>query len=315
MNTLSKTALVGSGLVVLYTLMISSADAITKFIANGYAAPQLFAFSGAIVVALSWLSARASGAHQPLRTTCPRAMAVRSALTVVGSVAFFYAFRLLPFAEVFVFIGLMPVFAGLFSTSILKEAVRPMAWIALAAGFVGVLCLFPGGVSSVSTGHLVALSACICGTLSMVLARYIGRFESNSLAQVFFPNAALFVCMAVALPFVYRPMPLGDLGWVVAYAGFLFAARWLAVVALRLMAAYVVTPLMNLQFVWMVVLGVVFFGEVPNTNIYLGVAIVIGSGMVLIWDQMQPPQPAPVPRYLRFGRRLQLFGRRVKSVR
>ena len=295
MNGFDKTALLGTGLVVLYTLMISSADAITKFISKGYAAPQLFALSGAIVVVLAWVSARAGGKRQTLKTSCPRVMALRAVLTVVGSVAFFYAFRYLPFAEVFVFIGLMPIFAGLFSAPILGEHVRPMGWAALAAGFVGVLCLFPGGLTSASVGHAIALVACLCGTLSMVLARYVGRQEQNALAQVFYTNLALALAMGLALPFVFVPMPLGDVAWVCAYALFLFSARWLLVVSLRLLAAYVVTPLMNLQFVWMVGLGAVFFGEVPATNIYLGVAIVIGSGVVMVWDQMQPTGPLTIP--------------------
>ncbi|WP_127112283.1 DMT family transporter [Shimia sediminis] len=295
MNGLNKTALFGTGLVVLYTALISSADAITKFIAKGYAAPQLFALSGMIVVALAWVSARAGGPRQSLKTSCPRVMALRAALTVVGSAAFFYAFRYLPFAEVFVFIGLMPIFAGLFSTPILQEHVRPMAWAALGAGFVGVLCLFPGGLSSVSFGHVIALVACLCGTLSMVLARYIGRYEKNALAQVFYTNLALAICMGAALPFVYQTMPLTDLAWVCAYAFCLFAARWLLVVSLRLLAAYAVTPLMNLQFVWMVALGAVFFGEVPAANIYLGVAIVIGSGVFMVWDQLQPDKAIAIP--------------------
>jgi len=314
MTRLDHSALAGTGLVILYTLMISSADAITKFIALGYAAPQLFAFSGAIVVALSWASARFRETPQSLRTSCPWAMTLRSGLTVVGSVAFFYAFRFLPFAEVFVFIGMMPIFAGLFSGLLLGEHVRPMAWAALATGFVGVLCLFPGGLAAVTIGHLIALFACLCGTFSMLLARYIGRFESNSLAQVFYPNAALFVAMALALPFVYKPMPLADLGWVAAYAGFLFVARWLLVVSLRHLAAYAVTPLMNLQFVWMVVLGALFFGEFPALHIVLGVAIVIGSGVVLVWDQMQPETP-PKPARPRLAPGVPQLRHRAKIAR
>ncbi|MCW8843334.1 MAG: DMT family transporter [Rhodobacteraceae bacterium] len=311
MSGINRTALAGTGLVVLYTLLISSADAITKFIAKGYSAPQLFAFSGAVVVALSWGGARIKrGAGQSLVTSCPRAMAVRAALTVVGSVAFFQAFRLLPFAEVFVFIGLMPVFSGMLSGAILGEHVRPLAWAALAAGFVGVLCLFPGGLAAVTVGHLVALVACLCGALSLVLARFIGQHESNSLAQVFYPNLALFLTMVLALPFVYRPMPVGDLVWVGAYAAALFAARWVSVVALRLLAAYAVMPLMNLQFVWMVILGAVIFGEVPGGHIYLGVSIVIASGVFLVYDQMQPGG-VPMPTWPR----LVVLMRRMKSVR
>ncbi|MEQ9693493.1 DMT family transporter [Shimia sp. SDUM112013] len=250
-----KAALTGTALVVIYTLMISSADAITKFLSHGYAAPQLFAVSGLLVAALSVLSARFGHQRQTLRTTCPRAMALRAGVTIAGSVAFFHAFRLLPFAEVFVFIGMMPLFAGLFSGLFLGEHVRPLAWGALGAGFIGVLRLFPQGLASVSTGHLIALAACLCGTLSMVLARYIGRFETNALAQVFYPNLALGAVMAAALPFVYKSMPLTDMVWVAAYGGVLFVARWLLVVSLRMLAAYAVTPLMNLQFVWMVILG------------------------------------------------------------
>jgi drug/metabolite transporter (DMT)-like permease len=283
-----RAAALGALLVVLYTALISSADAITKLIAGGYGAPQLFCLSGLIVVGLSVLADRHPTQRRGFRTTCPRAMAIRAGATVLAAVSFFYAFRHLPFAEVFLFIGLMPILAGLMSGLILREHVRAAAWAALVAGFFGVLCLFPAGWSSVSAGHVFALAAALFGTLSMIMARYIGQFESNSLAQVFYPNLAIFAVMGLALPFVWTPMPLADLGFVVAYAALLFGARWLLVVALRLLAAHAVTPLMNLQFVWMVGLGAVVFGEFPAPGTWLGVAIVIGSGLYLVWDQFTP---------------------------
>ncbi len=290
---MNRVAIFGAVLVLIYTALISSADGITKLIAQGYAAPQLFCISGFLVAGLSMLADRHPAQRRGLRTGCPRAMALRSLATVLAAICFFYAFRHLPFAEVFLFIGLMPILAGLMSGVVLAEHVRTAAWIALIAGFVGVMCLFSAGLSSVSVGHVFAFLAAVCGTLSMVLARYIGRFESNSLAQVFYPNAAIFGSMAVALPFVWVPMPLVDLAWIVAYAVLLFMARWLLVVALRGLAAYAVTPLMNLQFVWMVLIGVLFFGEVPASETWLGVMIVIGSGLYLVWDQFAPSPVRP----------------------
>lgn len=281
-------ALTGTALVVAYTALISSADAITKLIAGGYAAPQLYCLSGLIVLGLAVLADRHRSQRLGLRTCCPKAMALRSGATVLAAVAFFYAFRHLPFAEVFLFIALMPLLAGLMSGPVLGEHVRPTAWVALMAGFIGVFCLFPGGFATVDIGHGYALAAAVFGTFSMVMARYIGRHESNSLAQVFFPNLALCMTMALALPFVWQPMPLIDLFWVTAYAVLLFGARWLLVVSLRLLAAYAVTPLMNLQFIWMVLIGAAVFGEIPGTGTYLGAAIVIGSGLYLVWDQFAP---------------------------
>jgi drug/metabolite transporter (DMT)-like permease len=278
----------GAGLVVIYTALISSADAITKFIAGGYAAPQLFCLSGLIVMGLCIVTDRLPSQRRGFRTQCPKALSLRCIAAVLASAGFFYAFKYLPFAEVFLFVGLIPLLAGLMSGLVLGEHVRPTAWVALAAGFVGVLCLFPNGIGGITLGHVVAFVAIIIGTFSMVLARYIGRYESNALAQVFYTNAAIFVAMAVVLPFVWKPMPLTDVGWVGAYAVLLFGARWLLVVALRLLAAYAVTPLMNLQFVWMVILGAVFFNEYPAPGTYLGVGIVISSGMFLVWDQFTP---------------------------
>lgn len=282
-----RSAVLGAALVVVYTALISSADAITKLIAGSYAAPQLYALSGLIVVVLSIIADRHPSQRRGLATTRPVAMAVRAVATVAAAVSFFYGFRHLPLADMFLFIALMPLLAGLMSGPILGEHVHPAAWGALVAGFVGVLCLFPAGVQSVSAGHGFALAASVFGTLSMVMARYIGRFERNALAQVFYPNLAICGTMAVALPFVWTPMPLADLGWVAAYAGLLFAARWLLVVALRLLTAYAVTPLMNLQFVWMVGLGALAFGEPTGARTWLGAAIVIGSGIVLTLESGQ----------------------------
>ena len=285
-----KTPLIGAGLTIVYTALISGADGITKLIAGGYAAPQLYALSGLIVVVLSVLCNRHRSQDQGLRTRVPGAMALRAGATVIGTICFFYAFRLLPFADVFLFIGMVPLLAGLMSGPILGEPVRPVAWLALSCGFVGVLCLFPQGYGGLTAGHLWAVGAVLTGTFSMVMARYISRFETNALAQVLYPNAALAVTMALALPFVWQPMPIGDLAWVLLYAGLLFTGRWLLVVALRHLAAYAVTPLMNLQFVWMAILGAVWFDETLASGTLLGAAIVIGSGLVLIWDQFAPSQ-------------------------
>lgn len=279
-------ALAGSLLVVLYTGMISAADGITKLIAGGYAAPQLFALSAALVVLFSLGVAATAGTRQGgLRVTCRKAMAVRAVLTVVASVAFFQAFRHLPFADVFLFIGLIPLFTAALSGPVLREAPRPLAWVALGIGAGGILFLLPGGISAGQIGHAWALLAAMTGCGSLLAARYIARIERRPLAQVFWPNLALMIAMGVALPFVWKPMTATDIGWIIAYAVFLFGARYVVVEALRLLPAYVATPLMNLQFVWMVGIGAVGFGEMPTVGTVLGVMLVIASGLWLVVEE------------------------------
>jgi S-adenosylmethionine uptake transporter len=287
MRALLSGAGAGAALVVLYTGMMAAADGITKFIAGGYAAPQLFVLSSALVLGFTLGTARLQGkrAAEGIRLRSVRAMTVRAVLTVVASVAFFQAFRLLPFADVFLFIGLIPMIAAALSGPVLNEAPRPMAWAALGLGAGGVLFLMPGGLSGAQAGHAWALLAAVSGTGSMLAARVIARVERVPLAQVFWPNAALMLAMALALPFVWKPMSGTDLAWVAGYAAALFAARYVVAEALRLLPAYVATPLMNLQFVWMVVIGLLAFGEVPTLGTWMGVTLVIGSGLWLVADE------------------------------
>ncbi|MDO5756862.1 MAG: DMT family transporter [Rhodobacterales bacterium] len=280
--------LAGVGLTVGYTALISGADAITKMFAASYAAPQLFAVSGGIVALLSVLADRAGPAPRGARTSCPRAMAVRSMATVLGAIAFFHAFRLLPFAEVFLFIAMIPLFTALLSGPVLGEAVRAQAWGALMLGIIGLFCLAPGGLHGLGLGHAIALAAVLLGTVSMMASRYIGKRDDNLLAQVFWPNLALGGVMACALPFVWTPMSLSDLGWACAYAGLLFTARWLLAGAFRQLPAYVVTPLMNLQFLWMLGIGAAVFGEAPRMMLFIGAGMIITAGAWLIYDQASP---------------------------
>mgnify|MGYP000029020412 CR=1 FL=1 len=325
-----STPVLGALMIVGYTGFVSSADGIIKLLAGGYEAAQIYVLSGGMVALLSvfanWahnsaeknrsqhgpsLARQAAAVHHakpraptprrrsllegglrcvPWRTECPSAMGLRSLAALLGAICFFYAFRLLPFAQVFLFIGLMPLLAGVMSGVILKERISFGAWIALALGFVGVMFLFPSGLSSVSGGHVLAFFGASCGTFSMVMARYISRYDSNLMPQVFYPNLVLCLAMIPLLPLVWQPMPATDLAWALGYAVLLFAARWLAVSALRLLPAYVVTPLMNLQFVWMVTIGAWAFGEMPSQGTWIGGIIVIGSGLFLLGGQVSKPR-------------------------
>lgn len=287
MGVLTRSALIGGGLIAGYTLLIAAADAVTRVIGGSFAAPQLFALSGVLVAALAALTAWVRPDLGGLRTAQPGLMTARTVATILAALGFFQAFRMLPFAEVFLFIGLMPLMAALLAGPLLGDAVRPRAWGVLIATSLGVLLLRDDGPLSFRAADLVGLGAAGLGTLSMLLARRMCQTEPRLLAQVFWPNLGLGVVMALALPLYWQPMAAVDLGLVGVYGLLLFGARWLTVAALRLIPAHVVTPLMNLQFVWMVGLGAWVWGEVPDPQVYLGAALVVTGGGVLVWDSAQ----------------------------
>jgi len=283
----------GGALVIGYSVFIALADAITKRVAEGFAAPQLFALSSLIVAALAMLTARAVPRLGRVSTGLPGLMLCRTVFTILAALFFFEAFQHLMFAEVFLYIALMPLIAALFAHPILGERVTPFAWAALGIAFMAIVALCATGLETDLHGHLSGTAAALTGTLSMLLARKMTRREPRILAQVFWPNLGLGLASLAMLPFVWRPMGLGDVAVFLGYGVLLFGARWLTVAALRLIPAHVATPLMNVQFLWMIGLGAVIWGEVPDPRIILGATIITAAGMMLLWaDALTKPVSA-----------------------
>jgi S-adenosylmethionine uptake transporter len=272
------------------TIATTLADGVVKDLASRLQAPQVFFLSGALMAGLSVLAAQTGRGlgvvvQGCLRTKRPGLLALRSLATVVAAWGFFYALAQIRLAEVFLFIGLMPLMSAFLSRAILGEGVGPAAWIGMAMGLAGLMMLFPGGVSDISLGHLAGLVGAGAGTVSLVLSRLMARHEANTLVQVFYPNLALAVSALLVLPTFWLPMSLADLALILGYSGLLFLARWGMVLVMRRLPAPVALPLMNIQFVWMVIVGLVFFGERPDALTLSGATLVMLAGVVAVSQQ------------------------------
>lgn len=278
----------GTGLVVLATITAAMGDGLTKTLA-GRAAPGVVLFwIGVLVASFALLANRWSAGGLlagSLRTGYPGHMAARAVLSVVSVASFFQAFASLQLAEVFIFIGLMPALAALFSAVLLQEFVSRAGWVALAVGGFGVSLLFPGGVQSIGWGHAMAFCGATSGTASLVLMRKISLHERNSFAQILYPHLALAVCALPFLPGSGALVDLADFALVALLAGLVLITRSLMVPAFARLRAHVASMLLNLQFIWMVLIGTVWFSETPGTSVFMGAALVVCAGVLLLGQQ------------------------------
>lgn len=289
---LRNPVLMGVGLLIASTLTATLADGTVKDLSERLQAPQVFFLSGLLMAVFSLVAARAGSGSRAglfatscLRTTQPVLLIWRSVATVAASLGFFYAIALIPLAEIFLFVGLMPLMSAMMSRAALGERVDPLGWAGLALGLIGVLMLFPDGLSGLTLGHVAGFGGALAGTVSLVLSRMMARREANTLVQVFYPNLALAGAAALMLPAIWQPMALIDVGRIVLYSGLLFAARWTMVLVMQRLRAPVALPLMNVQFVWMVVVGFVFFAEVPAATTILGAMLVMLAGGIALVEQ------------------------------
>lgn len=289
------------GVILLFasTVLATLADGTVKDLSARLQAPQVFFLSGLVMAVLSLLASRAGQRFGAIATGClttrrPGLLALRAGATVIASWGFFYAIARIELAEVFLFIGLMPLISALISRVVLGEEVNPFAWLGLGVGLAGLLMLFPDGMSGFTAGHLAGLVGAVMGTLSLVLSRLMARHERNTLVQVFYPNLALAGSALVVLPAVWQPMQALDVALILCYSGLLFLARWSMVLVMQRLKAYVALPLMNIQFVWMVLVGAFLFGEIPSAATLVGAALVMFAGVIALTEQARVDRLAMV---------------------
>lgn len=277
-----RAAVLGVMLTLGNTMMSTGADAVAKGLIARYAAPQLMLLSAGLAVLLGLALAGPGGQRYVIRSGRPGLLALRSALGAASTVGFFYALRELPFAEIFLFIALMPILAALLSSIVFGDTVPPAVWGALALGLGGMGAMLPESGAGSVWGHVVGFAAAATGSASIVLSRRICRSHTHSFAQVFWAQVACLLVGVIVAPFVWQPIAAADLGLVALYTAFLLTTRWLMVVIVRLIPAHVVLQIANVQFLWMVLVGQNVFGETTGPGVWLGAMVLIGSGLWLV---------------------------------
>lgn len=280
-QTKVQTPLLGLCLLILMLLCSVFTDAACKDLVADYPSLQLI-FISAMVLVGSGLAYGMMGHQKTIfQTATPKLMLLRALMSVAATVCFYAAFYQLPFAEVFLFIGGMPIISALLSAVLLKEPVSSGTWLALGFGFFGLILAGATHAAALGPGHIFGLCAAILGSVSTVLSRMISRNNTTALAQVFYCQVASLVIAGVALPFVWVPIHVKDMPLLILSIASLFAVRWLLVLVLRIFPAHLVMQSTSFQFAFMVIVGQVIFHETIERSVWIGAFMVIGASISL----------------------------------
>jgi len=211
----------------------------------------------------------------------PYWMMARTVAAVITGFSAFYAFSVLPLAQVYAIIFASPLLITVLAIPILGEKVRLPRWIAVIVGLCGVLVVLRPGSTDLTLGHGAALAAAVGGAFASVIVRKIGR-EERTVVIMLYPMMANFMVMACLLPLVYVPMPIEDLGRVAVIAVFAWIAGRFLIAAYNSGEAVIVAPMQYSQILWAAVYGALFFDEVPDQGTLAGSAIIIASGLFIV---------------------------------
>ncbi|MDJ1018285.1 MAG: DMT family transporter [Paracoccaceae bacterium] len=256
-------------------------DAVIKFLGGTYAPFQILFFSVLMSFPLATLMLMTDRTPGTLRPVHPWWVAFRTASAIATAVSAFYAFSVLPLAQVYAFIFAAPLLITVLSIPILGEKVGLHRWFAVFLGLTGVLIVLRPGAEPFTLGHLAGLVAALGGALASVITRKIGAEERVAVIMLY-PMMANAVLMGLALPFVYVPMPVEHLGLLAVVSLFGFSGALLMIMAYKRADAAIVAPMQYSQIIWGALFGAVFFGEVPDRFTWIGASTIILAGVYVV---------------------------------
>ena len=285
----------GAALALLAFAVYSTHDVVVKALGVSYSPLQIVFFANLFGFPVVTVMLMRDPTDGNLRPRHPWWTLLRTLAALLSTTLAFYAFSVLPMAQTYALIFAAPLLITMLAVPVLGETVGWRRSLAVAVGLVGVMVVLRPGATGLTLGHAAALAAAVCSAVGAVVMRKIGQ-EERSAVMLLYPMMANFLVMACLMPFVYRPMQAIDLGGLGLMAVLGFAGGLCIIAAYRIGRAVVVAPMQYSQILWAVLYGYAFFGEVPDTATAMGAAIIILSGIYIVFreDKIAPASARPV---------------------
>jgi drug/metabolite transporter (DMT)-like permease len=260
-------------------------DGILKALAGHYPPIQVGAMRGAMsipFIALSITARRRWHLAWPNRWSLHL---LRGVLALVMLWGFVYAVNLLSLADTYSIFFIAPLLVTGLSVPLLGESVDFRRWIAIFVGLGGALVMLrPTGSQFGLLGALAAIAAAVAYALSALTVRVLTRTDSTDSMVLWFLVLLTIFAGAIAAP---GWIPIREDHWPeligLGIAGAL--GQHLITEAFRYAPASVVAPFEYTALVWGAGIDWAIWRVLPGARMLTGAAIVIGSGLYLIWRE------------------------------
>jgi len=216
-----------------------------------------------------------------------RLLAQRVIGEIGSAVCFLTALYQMPIANATAIIQAVPLVITLAAAMFLGEQVGWRRYSAIVVGFAGVLIIVRPGAEGFNAYAIWAVVA----MFFMVLRDLSTRRFSHSVPTLFvsFITALGTVAFAgsVALARDWQPMAPQHFGLLATSSGFLFFGYLFSIKAMRSGDVAFISPFRYTIMIWAIVIGVLVFGEFPDSWTLVGAAIVVGMGGYTFYRERQ----------------------------
>ena len=271
-------------------------DLCAKAILETYALEQFVFIRSVIGVSIFLLLARQFGGLAELVTRRWGWHLLRTILAAGAMFGFFYGLARMPLVDALTLGFTAPLMMAALSVPFLGDRVGWRRWLAVLAGFIGVLLILRPGASTVSIAALAVLFAAFCYACLAITARHLADTESTYCLSVYVVAGPMVVSGMMSVEGTWRVPDLA--GWLLFFgAGICSVVAWIGLVGgYRRAPPAVLAPFEYTALIAGAVAGYLIWDEVSDRWVVAGAFVIIGSGLFVVYREVGP---AASMRYLR----------------
>lgn len=248
---------------------------------------QLLIMGSAIILTMN---AKALIPQRPIIHT------LRGLLLAVATTFFFFSLLYLPLATAIAIFFVQPMIVTLLSAGFLGETIGWHRRLAVVTGFAGALLIIQPGGEAFTLASLLPLAAALFFATYIALTRSVANID-HPLTMQFSSSVGATLFLTLALAFagaidheLFAPSVPSVTQWGLLAAIGLVASvgHLLVVVAINRAPASLLAPFGYMEIVSATALGWLFFNEWPTLTTWLGIAVIVCSGLyVFLREQRQ----------------------------
>ncbi|MCU0897220.1 MAG: DMT family transporter [Burkholderiales bacterium] len=260
-------------------------DTIAKWLSQSYPVPAVVwaRYVSQVLVMMVLLGPRYRAGL--VLTKRPGLQILRGFVLVSSTMLFFNAISRMPIAEASAITFISPLILMAMSVFLLKEKVKPSTWIAVAAGFAGVLVIIRPGSGIFSAAAVLPVATAFFFAGYQFLTRKLAGVDST-VATLFISALVGALVMCFVVPFYWQPLLSPWHGALLLAMGILATAgHFMLIRAFEKAPASTLAPFVYAQLAAVLVLGYAIFGNFPDGWSLVGMALIVASGAFVVLRQ------------------------------
>ena len=263
-------------------LLMAFLSAMVKHLSMSFPLSEILLFRFIFASSLFWAVLLSTGGLPVLRTSRPIDHAIRSLSGIVSLALMYFALARIPIADATALSYAAPIFITVLSIFVLGETIGFRRWLAVIAGFIGVLLIAQPGGAGWSIGVAAAAGSAVTAAIVAIWLRRLSSSERSVTIGTYYNSTGTLLCLAWLLLLGDAVMPQG-MQWpfLLLFGLFCAAQQWLLTISFRYAEASLLAPFEYLAMIFAAIVGFVFWGEIPVFTTWLGALVIAASGLFI----------------------------------